>query len=80
MVEGGADAGLVVATGLMDTFGVLAGRLGVPCFHAWWSSMIAAAGFIFAASERFLLGCRAGRARPPTMPSSSSCGSPCADA
>ena len=53
VLEGGSDAELVVATGLMGTFGgMLAKRLHAPCVHAWWSPMIAAADFMFAASER----------------------------
>ncbi len=53
VLDGGADVELVVATGLMDTFGgMLAERLRAPCAHAWWSPMIAAADFMFAASER----------------------------
>ncbi len=59
VLDGGAGAELVVATGLMDTFGgMLAERLRAPCMHAWWSPMIAAADFMFAASER----------PPPPMP------------
>jgi len=52
-LDGGAGADLIVATGLMDAVGAtVAERLKVPCAHAWWTPMLAARDFLFAAGER----------------------------